>query len=115
MGLAVASWAAGRMAAFSAVLLFPDFEDFFCPFTTLGGVTAYSTLPPGPLGAALPAGVFPLSRRALSNFWCFTGGGLAVLWLRVTLAALVPGALHIPLTCTTGTGIFLAEVLLWDL
>ncbi|KAJ1097755.1 hypothetical protein NDU88_002872, partial [Pleurodeles waltl] len=42
-------------------------------------------------------------------------GGLAVLWLRVTLAALVAGALHTPLTRTTGTGLFLAEVLLRDL
>ncbi|KAJ1126996.1 hypothetical protein NDU88_005402 [Pleurodeles waltl] len=103
------------MAAFSAVLLFPDFGDFFCPFNTLGGVTADSALPPGPLRAVFPPGVFTLSRRPLSNLRCFTGGGLAVLWLRVTVAALVAGALHTPLTRTTGTRLFLAEVLLRDL
>ncbi|KAJ1140574.1 hypothetical protein NDU88_006923 [Pleurodeles waltl] len=79
MGLAVASWAvmmglaeascpAGLIAVFSAVLLLPDFGDFTCPFPTLGGVTAESALPPGPLCAALMAGGFPLSRRALYNF-----------------------------------------------
>ncbi|KAJ1191334.1 hypothetical protein NDU88_000650 [Pleurodeles waltl] len=61
------------------VLLFPDLPGFLWPFPTLGGVTAESTLPLGPLGAAWVAGVFPLSRRALANFWCFTGGtGCAV-------------------------------------
>ncbi|KAJ1127949.1 hypothetical protein NDU88_006342 [Pleurodeles waltl] len=66
--MAVASWAAGMMAVSSVVLLFPDFPGFLWPFPTLEGVAADSTLPPGPLGAALVAGVFPLSRRALANF-----------------------------------------------
>ncbi|KAJ1129329.1 hypothetical protein NDU88_007700 [Pleurodeles waltl] len=66
--LEVASWAAGMMAVFSAVLLFPDFPGFLWPFPTLEGVTAESTLPPGPLGAALVAGVLPLSCQALANF-----------------------------------------------
>ncbi|KAJ1164713.1 hypothetical protein NDU88_005147 [Pleurodeles waltl] len=66
--LAVASWAAGMMADFSAVLLFPDLLTFLCPFPTLEGVSADSTLPPVPLGEALVAGVFPLSRRAWATF-----------------------------------------------
>ncbi|KAJ1103960.1 hypothetical protein NDU88_001377 [Pleurodeles waltl] len=116
MGLAGPSWAAGMMAVFSAVLLLSDLPGFLWPFPTLGGVTAESTLPPGPLGAAWVAGVFPLSRRALANFWCFTGGGLAVLWLCATLAVLVAGALHIPVTTgTTGPGDVVVEVQVRDL
>ncbi|KAJ1182090.1 hypothetical protein NDU88_007285 [Pleurodeles waltl] len=114
--MAVASWAAGMMAVFSAVLLFPDLLTFLWPFPTLEGVAADSTLPPVPLGVALLAGVFPLSRRALANFLCLTGGGLSVLWPRATLAALVAGALQIPVTTgTTGPGDVVAVVLGWDL
>ncbi|KAJ1103800.1 hypothetical protein NDU88_001221 [Pleurodeles waltl] len=42
-------WPPGMMAVFSAAL---DLPAFFWPFPTLGGVTAESTLPPVPLGAA---------------------------------------------------------------
>ncbi|KAJ1215244.1 hypothetical protein NDU88_002853 [Pleurodeles waltl] len=66
--LAVASWAAGLMAVFSAVLIFLDLPVFLCPFPTLEGVAADSAIPTVPLRAALVAGVFPLSRRALANF-----------------------------------------------
>ncbi|KAJ1098975.1 hypothetical protein NDU88_004080 [Pleurodeles waltl] len=114
--MAVGSWSVGMMAVFSAVLLFPDLLTFLWPFHTLDGVAADSTLPPVPLGAALVAGVFPLSRQALANCRCFTGGGLSVLWLRATLAALVAGALQVPVTTgTTGPGDVVAEVLGWDL
>ncbi|KAJ1127564.1 hypothetical protein NDU88_005963 [Pleurodeles waltl] len=104
------------MAVSSAMLLFPDFPGFLWPFPTLEGVAVDSTLPPGPLGVVLVAEVFPLSRRALANFLCFTGGGLSVLWLRATLAALVAGALQIPVTTgTAGPRDVVAEVLVRDL
>ncbi|KAJ1150050.1 hypothetical protein NDU88_002848 [Pleurodeles waltl] len=71
--MAVDSWAAGLMAVFSAMPIFPDLLGFLCHFPTLEGVAADSTLPPVPLGAALVAGVFPLSRRTLANVLCLTG------------------------------------------
>ncbi|KAJ1145823.1 hypothetical protein NDU88_012107 [Pleurodeles waltl] len=114
--MAVGSWAAGMMAVFSAVLLFPDLLTFLWPFPTLEGVAADSTLPPVRLGVDLVAGVLPPLLRALANFRCLTGGGLSVLWLRATLAALVAGALQILMTTgTTGPGDVVAEVLGWDL
>ncbi|KAJ1219011.1 hypothetical protein NDU88_006582 [Pleurodeles waltl] len=70
--LVVFPWAVWLMAVLSAVLIFPDLPVFLCPFPTLDGVAAVSTLPTVPLGAALVAGVFPLSRRALGNFLCLT-------------------------------------------
>ncbi|KAJ1183527.1 hypothetical protein NDU88_000345 [Pleurodeles waltl] len=67
--VAVASWPAGQVLAVdSTVLLFPDLLTFLWPFPTLEGVPADSTLPPVCGGAALVAGVFPLSCRALANF-----------------------------------------------
>ncbi|KAJ1159979.1 hypothetical protein NDU88_000482 [Pleurodeles waltl] len=48
-----------------------------------------------------------------NNFCCFTGmgGERAVLWLRATMAVLVAGAIHIPLTTgTTGPVDVVAEV-----
>ncbi|KAJ1118377.1 hypothetical protein NDU88_006568 [Pleurodeles waltl] len=95
---------------------FPDLPVLLCPFPTLDGGAAVSTLPTVPLGAASVADFFPLSRRALANFLCFTGGGLSVLWLLATLAALLPGALQKPVTTgTTGPADVVAEVLGWDL
>ncbi|KAJ1189211.1 hypothetical protein NDU88_005961 [Pleurodeles waltl] len=110
------SWAAGLVAVLSTVQIFPDLPVLLCPFPTLDGGAAVSTLPIVPRGAALVAGFFPLSRRALANFLCFTGGGLSVLWLLATLAALLPGTLQkLVTTGTTGRADVVAEVLGWDL
>ncbi|KAJ1141541.1 hypothetical protein NDU88_007870 [Pleurodeles waltl] len=104
--MAVASWPAGMMAVSSAVLLFPDFPGFLWPFPTLEGVAADPTLPPGSLGAALVAGVFPPLLPGT--------GQLLMLYRWGT--ALVAGAIQIPVTTgTTGPGNVVAEVLGWDL
>ncbi|KAJ1218380.1 hypothetical protein NDU88_005960 [Pleurodeles waltl] len=114
--VAAVSWAAVLVAVLSAVQIFPDLPVLLCPFSTLDGGTAVSTLPTVPLGAALVADFFPLSRRALANFLCVTGGGLSVVWHLATLAALLPGALQKPVTTgTTGPADVVAEVLGWDL
>ncbi|KAJ1150143.1 hypothetical protein NDU88_002940 [Pleurodeles waltl] len=114
--LAVVSWAGGLVAVLSAVQIFPDLPVLLCPFLTLDGGAAVSTPPTVPLGAALVADFFPLSRRALGNFLCFTGGGLSVLWLLATLAARLPGALQKPVTTgITGPADVVAEVLGLDL
>ncbi|KAJ1104271.1 hypothetical protein NDU88_001683 [Pleurodeles waltl] len=114
--LVAVSWAAGLVPVLSAVQIFPDLLVLLCPFPTLDGGAAVSTPPTVPLGAALVADFFPLSRQALANFLCFTGGGLSLPWLLATLAALLPGALQKPVTTgTTGPADVVAEVLGWDL
>ncbi|KAJ1182081.1 hypothetical protein NDU88_007276 [Pleurodeles waltl] len=114
--LAAVSWAAGLLSVLSAVQIFPDVPVLLCPFPTLDGGAAVSTPPTVHLGAALVADFFPLSRRALANFLCFTGGGLSVLWLLATLAALLSGALQkLVTTGTTGPADVVAEVLGWGL
>ncbi|KAJ1135434.1 hypothetical protein NDU88_001874 [Pleurodeles waltl] len=59
------------VAVLSAVQVFPDLPVLLCPFPTVDGGAAVSTVPTVPLGAALVADFFPLSRRALGNFLCF--------------------------------------------
>ncbi|KAJ1115176.1 hypothetical protein NDU88_003402 [Pleurodeles waltl] len=114
--LAVASCAVWLLAVLSAMLIFSDLPVSLCPLPNLDGVAAISTLPTVPLGAALVAGFFPLSRRALANFLCLTGGVLSELWLLATLPALLHGALQKPVTTgTTGPADVVAEVLGWDL
>ncbi|KAJ1209679.1 hypothetical protein NDU88_005052 [Pleurodeles waltl] len=69
--VAPVSLAAVLVAVLSAVQVFPDLPVLVCPVPTLDGGAAGSTLPPVPLGAAVFEDSFPLSCRALANFWCF--------------------------------------------
>ncbi|KAJ1156446.1 hypothetical protein NDU88_009165 [Pleurodeles waltl] len=92
------------MAHFSAVTLTTGWGDFLGSFPTFFGVTDDSPIAFDPISLFVPPGVLTRSRRPLSNFRAFTGGGLTVPWFRVLLPALVDGALQKPGTRTTGTG-----------
>ncbi|KAJ1155645.1 hypothetical protein NDU88_008374 [Pleurodeles waltl] len=114
--VAAVSLAAVLVVVLSTMQVFPDLPVLVCPIPTLDSGAAGSTLPPVPLGAALFEDFFPLSRRELANLLCFSGGGLSVLWLLGTLAALLPGALQKPVTTgTTAPAGVVAEALGRDL
>ncbi|KAJ1122075.1 hypothetical protein NDU88_000579 [Pleurodeles waltl] len=114
--VAAMSLAAVLVLVLSAMQVFGDLPVFLCPFSTLDGGAAVFPLLTVLLGEALVVDVFPFSCRALANFLCFLGGGLSVVWLLGTLAALLLGALQKLVTAgTTVPANVVAEVLGWDL